>query len=992
MHDGHAGAGTPRDINDNRFSRTEQIYHQALERSEEERPAFLTQACGGDDSLRREVEKLLSFDKKAGSFMESPALDLAAQAMAKKAGPGKKIDFVGQTILHYRVMEKIGEGGMGIVYKALDTHLNRPIAIKVLPPEIVADRERRARFVQEARAASALNHPNIVHVYDIDQSDGTDFIAMEYVAGTTLGELIPRKGMRLNDVLKYSVQIADALAAAHAAGIVHRDLKPANVMVTEKGLVKVLDFGLAKLTESAEKDESGTTETLEPRTEEGTILGTAAYMSPEQAEGKKVDARSDIFSLGSVLYEMVTGQKAFQGTSKMSTLSAILHQEPKPVSGITPAIPADLEKLITRCLRKDPAKRFQHMDDVKVALDELKEDSDSGKLAAGAPAQMKGRSYLWLSMIVVLVAVLAVAAWFWLGRSRPAAEEGTLTPVPLTTYPGAETYPSFSPDGTQVTYQGCPEGWAPGQNCDIYVKQIGMEPPSRLTDTPEQEYGPAWSPDGRFIAFLRQLSTEKVSLILIPQRGGRERVVAELDVSGAGTLLDGPYLAWTPDSKWVVTPVPEAGSGIWSLYLFSVETGEKRKLTNPPAAVGEGGDTAPAFSPNGRILAFARIHAPVSDVWLLSLGEGYAPSGEPERVPSETPYSIGAAWTADGSEIVFSSGRRVATRLSINHGLWQVAAAEPTKPRRLTFAQDDARAPAISRLGNRLAYAVERRDSNIWRVDLQGPDRKPGVPFKLISSTRSEGAPAISPDGKRIAFGSDRSGGGEIWLCDSDGSNPVQLTSVAASARDLGGMKWSPDGKSIVFDMNVGGEFGVYVINMTGGVPPRLPTDPARCGWPCWSRDGQWIYFRSARNGTNEIWKMPVTGGDAIQITRDPDGADLPHESPDGKFVYYSKGWPNSQSVWRVAVEGGEATKVLDGVHRNGSWTVGADGIYFFTEPDDKGQSDLAVHEFAMGKIRKILTIERPVGLLDVSRNGRTILYDQVDEAGSDLMLVENFR
>ena len=195
------------------------------------------------------------------------------------------------------------------------------------------------------------------------------------------------------------------------------------------------------------------------------------------------------------------------------------------------------------------------MDDVKVALDELKEDSDSGKLAAGAPAQRRGRSYLWLSMILVLVAILGVAAWLWLGRSRPAAEESTLTAVPLTTYPGTETYPSFSPDGTQVAFQWCPEGWAPGQNCDIYVKQIGMEPPSRLTDTPEQEYGPAWSPDGRFIAFLRQLSTEKVALILIPQRGGRERVLAELDVSSAVvSRLDGPSLAWTPDSKWVVSP------------------------------------------------------------------------------------------------------------------------------------------------------------------------------------------------------------------------------------------------------------------------------------------------------------------------------------------------------------------------------------------------------------------------------------------------------
>ena len=816
---------------------------------------------------------------------------------------------------------------------------------------------------------------------------------MEYVSGKTLGELIPRKGMRLNDAVKYSVQIADALAAAHTAGIVHRDLKPANVMVTEKGLVKVLDFGLAKLTEPVESDETRTTETLEPHTEEGTILGTVAYMSPEQAEGKKVDARSDIFSLGSVLYEMVTGQKAFQGTSKMSTLSAILHQEPKPVSTVTQAIPADLEKLINRCLRKDPAKRFQYMADVKVALDELKEDSDSGKLAAGAPPQRRSRSYLWLTMTSLLVAVLGVAGWFWLGHSLPVTVETALTPIPLTTYPGTETYPSFSPDGTQVAFQWCPEGWAAGQNCDIYVKQIGMEPPSRLTYTAEQEYCPAWSPDGAFIAFLRQLPTEKMSLILIPQRGGPERVLAEWDVSRAGTLLDGPYLAWTPDSKWVLSPVPEAGGGIWSLHLFSVETGEKRKLTNPPAAVGEGGDTAPAFSPNGRILAFARIDAPVSDLWLLSLGEGCTPLGAPVRVPSETPYGIGVAWTPNSSEIVFSSGTRVSTRVSINHSLWRATAADPTKPRRLTFAQDNARAPAISRLGNRLAYAVERSDTNVWRVDLQGPDRKPGVPFKLISSTRRDGAPALSPDGKRIVFASDRSGPNEIWLCDSDGSNPIQLTSVGGSARDLGGMKWSPDGKSIVFDMNVGGEDGVYVLSANGGVSRRLPTDWARSGWPCWSRDGQSIYFLSTRSGTPQVWKMPAGGGEAVQFTRDPERADRPRESPDGKFLYYSKGWPNPQSVWRVAVEGGEATMVLEGVHPTAGWTVGGDEIYFFSKPDEKGHSDLSIYEFATGKSRKILTVERPVTwYIDVSRDGRTILYTQVDEAGSDLMLVENFR
>jgi len=899
---------------------------------------------------------------------------------------------IGKTLGHYQIIEKVGEGGMGIVYKARDTHLDRFAAIKVLPAEKVADAERKRRFVQEAKAASALNHPNIIHVYDIDQAEGTDFIAMEYVEGKTLDQLIPRKGMRLNEALKYSAQIADALATAHSAGIVHRDLKPANVMVTDKGLVKVLDFGLAKLTERTESDEFGTTETMEPRTEEGTIVGTVAYMSPEQAEGKKVDARSDIFSLGSVLYEMVTGQKAFQGTSKMSTLSAILHQEPKPAITIAQAIPAEFERLISRCLRKDPAKRFQHMDDVKVALDELKEDSDSGKRAAGAPAQRKRRSYVWVSSIFAAGAVLALAVWLWLGRSRPAAEEIALTPTPLTSYPGTETYPSFSPDGTQVAFQWCSEGWLPGKNCDIYVKQIGVEPPSRLTDTPEQEYGPAWSPDGGFIAFLRGLTSKTVALALIPQRGGRERVLAELDFSGATFLpWPGPYLAWTPDSEWVVTPVPEAGSRVCTLYLFSVETGEKRRLTNPSARVY--GDTAPAFSPDGRILAFARFEWPASDLCLLRLGDGYKPQGEPERIPAENPYNMGVAWSPDGNEIVFSSGKVFTSITPTSYGLWQVAPSALAKPLRLPFTSENASAPTVARQRNRLAYTVERADTNIWRIELRGPERTPGVPVRLISSTRHETGPSRSPDGKRIAFVSDRSGASEIWLCDSDGSNPVQLTSFGRSVEALGGAKWSPDGQSIAFLMVVGGNGDICVISANGGVPRRLTTGLAVDFWPCWSRDGQSIYFTSARGGTLQIWKMSASGGDAVQISRDPDGADFAHQSPDGKFLYYSKGWPRPESVWRIPAEGGEGTKVLEGVHPETRWTVAVDGLYFFTAPDEKSHSDLSVYEFATARTRKILTIELPVTwFIEVSSDGRTILYTQFDEVGSDLMLVENFR
>ena len=300
---------------------------------------------------------------------------------------------IGQALGHYRIEAKLGEGGMGVVYRAFDTHLDRPVVIKILRADATTSPERRRRFQQEAKAASALNHPNIVHIYDIGSSGGVDYIAMEFVDGKTLDRIIGKNGLGLKDTLKYAIPVADALARAHAAGIVHRDLKPANIIVGEDGRVRLLDFGLAKLTEmtvDADVDSQAGTATMIARedfqTEEGTIVGTVAYMSPEQAEGKRVDARSDIFSFGSVLYEMVTGRRPFEGANKISTLAAILQKEPPPVAEVAPDLPAELEKIISRCLRKDLERRAQHADDIKLALEELREDSASGKLSHGSQA------------------------------------------------------------------------------------------------------------------------------------------------------------------------------------------------------------------------------------------------------------------------------------------------------------------------------------------------------------------------------------------------------------------------------------------------------------------------------------------------------------------------------------------------------------------------------------------------------------------------------
>jgi len=328
-----------------------------------------------------------------------------------------------RTVLQYQLLEKIGSGGMGEVYKAQDTRLNRIVAIKVLPADKTGEADRRRRFFQEAQAASALNHPNIITIHDIISEGGTEYMVMEYVGGKTLLELIPQGGLRVPQVLQYSLQMADALKTAHAAGIIHRDLKPGNVMVKESGLVKILDFGLAKLTDAT--PHFGDTETVDaPLTVEGSIIGTVSYMSPEQAQGKRVDVRSDIFSFGSVLYEMITGVKAFDGGSNMSTLFSVVRDESKPIASMAPDVPPQIEQVISRCLRKDPDARWQSMQEVHAALSGLKHQSDSGVLyKVQIPEAKKPASKAAPLLIIglLLAAVAGAGGWWWTTQRKPAA-------------------------------------------------------------------------------------------------------------------------------------------------------------------------------------------------------------------------------------------------------------------------------------------------------------------------------------------------------------------------------------------------------------------------------------------------------------------------------------------------------------------------------------------------------------------------------------------
>ncbi|MFN7995493.1 MAG: protein kinase [Bryobacteraceae bacterium] len=830
----------------------------------------------------------------------------------------------------------------------------------------------------EARAASALDHPNIVTVYDVDRIEDIDFIAMEYVAGRTLDKLIPRRGLPVGEALNYAVPIAEALSVAHAAGIVHRDIKPTNIMVDEHGLIKVLDFGIAESTPRAHRDDGTSTETLESASiAEGRVIGTAAYMSPEQAQGGKVDARSDVFSFGSVLFEMVTGRRAFHKATLALTLEAIVSQKPGP---IPESMPRDIRKLIVRCMQKDPRRRPQRMNDVRFALELLREEPESRGLGLTSPGGgRKSQLWPWVLALVGITALTATGLWF--RRNPVPAPTATLQAFPLTTYTGYQSEPAFSPDGSQVAFV-----WDGPQhdNFDIYVKQIGMEGLARLTKDPAVEAGPAWSPEGHYIAFLRFLPGPKNQVILIPAIGGPERKLAETrspccskarDVAGVEFLVH--HLSWSPDGRWLALADKDA-AGKLCVFLLSVETGEKRRLTSPPDGFG---DVAPAFSPDGRHLSFVRANGLISDLYVAGMGAGFKGRGNPIRRTALQQFTASPAWTPDGRDIIFSSG--TATWGPDLPSLWRVAGSGNVPPRSLLLTGDH---PAVSRRGNRLAYRRSFFDSNIWRLDLHFPSGK-GSPAPLIASTRQDGVPQYSPDGKKIAFISSRSGSTQIWVSDADGSNEMQLTDMRNAA--VGGdSQWSPDGERIVFDCNSDGHQQVYMIRASGGKAQRMTNPPIDNALPSYSQDGRWIYFTSFRMGGTDIWKVPSGGGEPTRVT--DQGGSFALESPDGQFLYYVKSSFGS-ALWRRPVGGGKEERILESVKWM-NFAVREKGIYFTSEPGLDQSSSIQYFDFAKGAIRTLGRVEKLELGLSVSSDERYILYTQLDQAGSNLMLIENFR
>ncbi|MEO6223426.1 MAG: protein kinase, partial [Vicinamibacterales bacterium] len=721
----------------------------------------------------------------------------------------------GSVVGHYTIIHKLGSGGMGDVYLANDTRLGRNVALKILPAGVATDPERRARFEREARAVALLNHPNIVTVHSIEDVRGTHFITMECVAGKTLTTLIPPQGLPLNTFFELVLPIVEAVTAAHQQGVTHRDLKPDNVMVTDDRRVKVLDFGLAKLQTGV--GQTTTQSTILDMSYAGQIVGTVAYMSPEQAEGKSVDPRSDIFSLGIVQHQMLTGQRPFTGDSQASIMSAILRDTPPSITDRHPALPHSLARIIKRCLAKDPTRRYQTALDLRNDLEEVRQEIDSGVgrvVSAATPVT----SYVPMAAAALVVSALAIAgAVYWLrapeaGRSEPTGEA---TFSQLTHEPGQELFPSLSPDGKTVAYTSAANG-----NLDILAQRVSgatVIGVNLTRDSAADDLQPAFSPDGEFIAFRSE--RDGGGVFVMGATGESVRRVADF----------GYHPAWSPDGQQLLCVTqnvtdPAIRFTTSQLWAIATATGAKRLLS-------EGDAVQPSWSPHGHRIAYwgRTTGTGPGEIWTMPAG-----GGEPVAVTTEPSMDWNPVWAPDGRHLYFSSDR------GGTMNLWRVPIDEQTGKTMgraeavTTGVGASSQHVTISSDGRRIVYAAVVETTNLQKVAFD-PDAGTavGMPEWITRGSRTVAQPDASPDGTLLAFNS--AGKQEdIFVTHADGLGLQQLTDDAFKDRAA---RWSPDGRRIAFYSDRTGKYEIWVVNRDGGGLQQLTHSPG-AHYPVWSPDG----------------------------------------------------------------------------------------------------------------------------------------------------------
>jgi Tol biopolymer transport system component/predicted Ser/Thr protein kinase len=866
---------------------------------------------------------------------------------------------VGKSLAHYKILEKIGSGGMGDVYLAEDTKLGRKVALKILPPELAESEARRARFAHEAKALAALNHPNIVTVYSVEEASSVCFITMELVRGKSLAELLPKHGFPLSRFFGIAIPLTDAVAAAHQEGITHRDLKPDNVMVTETGQVKVLDFGLAKL--GQELTATGSEFPTVSATQEGRVVGTIHYMSPEQAAGKTVDSRSDIFSLGIVFYEMLTGKQPFEGDTPTSVLSSILKDSPRPVSELTPSIPRDVQRLIHRCLTKDPMHRYQSAIDLRNDLEQAKQDVDSGE-AISPPHE--GRRLMRMRWSVVAAALIGIAAAVVVFRSRDDSSSLAVprlqNAVQVTSALGVEDHPTWSPDGVRLAYEVRTHAYL---DHEIWVAQIESGEPMKLTkDHPGSSRLPSWSPDGRQIAFFSDRDGAW-GVYTVAAIGGNPRNVLSLPGIGVGNW-SAPQ--WSRDGTKLLLSVRQAGENV--VIALSLQSLETTRIVLPEHEGNVGWDLS--VSPDGGRFAYVEGGSGSTEItrlWTIPVSGG-------EAVPlTEGLTNVWSpTWSRDGRKLFYVSNR------GGSMDLWQQALSEDGTPVGEPLAVTQGlgiRSAVFSPDGRRLAYSKGRWVSNIFRAPVR-PDRP--ATWDDVEEVTSEHAfiefVDVSPDSGTLALSSDRTGNQDLWLLSVDSGELTQLTTDPAPDWRP---RWSPDGSEIVFYSFRSGNRDIWVMPARGGPARQLTSHPAQDMWPSWSPDGQEIAFISGRTGEDATWIVDAKGGEPRLLTAvgsnfewSPDGrwlvverqnrlyriareggepvllpgelAFTPRFSPDGQSIYYTvvTGPRENYDLWKVSLETGVVSRLTKLSGRRGflGYSFATDDRYlYFTWREDVG-------------------------------------------------------
>jgi len=1003
-----------------RWKRIEDLLHSALEHKPAERAAFLDESCAGDESLRKELESLLESNEQISSFLKSPAVEDAAELLAET----RTDSILGQRIGSYQTISQLGAGGMGEVYLAEDTRLGRKVAVKLLPTFLISDRDRLRRFQQEARAASGLNHPNIITIYEIGEANGLHFIATEYIRGETLRSVAVRNRLKLVDALSVVIQAADALAAAHEAGIVHRDIKPENIMLRPDGYVKVLDFGLAKLVENGPSTD-GSYESFRSRinTNPGTVMGTANYMSPEQARGRDLDARSDIFSLGVVLYEIVTGRAPFEGETVSDIIAAILEKSPAPLAGYEPETPDKLQWIVAKALCKDREERYQTVNEMLGDLRDLKSDLDHKLRVKGVAGQgleseasireggaraavissgtadqtdeigarttssaeiiineikrHKTGALLGLASSVIVVAAAIVGLYKIGSTTRLSAPFQTMNISRVTTG-GKSSIVTISPDGRYITYAIQEDG---GRQ-SLWVKQLATGAEAQIISPAEVRYGGAtFSRDGNLIYYVVQGKSYPLgALYQAPVIGGATKKLL--------TNISGP-VAQSPDGKLLAFVYRERAKS--DLIIANSDGSDAHSL-----AIRNGADRfaggGPSWSPDGKLIACGGASNEGAGIGTSptynSVFEVRVDTGAVRQITTKKWEQVRrVCWLPDESGLIV-----LAEDMGQEYSqVWEVYYPSG-EARRIT---NDLSSHGQTSLGltadsKSLVTGQSIDVTNIWTVPVNGE----GGDAKQLTfgDSRNDGRYGIcwTRNGK-ILYSSLASGNHDIWIMSSDGTAQKQLT---ADTYIDSFPSPSPDGRYVVFKSTR--DHGIprlWRMDAEGSDLKKLTPDASHSG-RC-SPDGVWVVYSSGITGKETLWKTRIDGGDPVQITDYP--SQWPEVSPDGKMIvcdYFDE--QASPQRWRIGIIAASGGRPLSGFdiperaeHRI-HWAV--DGLALLYINTESGVSNIWSHPIDGSPARKLTDFTTDlIFALDVSRDGKQFVCVR-GTSTSDAILISNFR